>query len=63
MEAQQRDALYATKLSALVGAPAGRCAAAGVVIDGTAWFLGRISASGGGARFSWADQLVLSGYR
>ncbi|HMK11177.1 MAG TPA: hypothetical protein VK461_06330 [Acidimicrobiales bacterium] len=59
MEAQQREALYATKLSALVGAPAEpvRGGAAAVDSVGTAWFL----AEDGGARalgpaFAWAEQ-------
>ncbi|HTN81945.1 MAG TPA: hypothetical protein VMK16_19910 [Acidimicrobiales bacterium] len=59
MEAQQREALYATKLSALVAAPAEpvRGGAAAVAADGTAWFL----AEEGGARalgpaLAWADR-------
>ena len=58
MEAHQREALYVTKLSALVGAPAEPVrGGAGAVIDGTAWFLGEdLGVRALGPAFSWADQ-------
>ena len=44
MEAQQREALYVTKLTALVGAPAQPVrGGAAAVADGTAWFLAEIA--------------------
>ena len=58
MEAQQREALYVTKLSALVGAPAEPVrGGAGAVADGTAWFLAEdLGVRALGPAFSWADQ-------
>ena len=58
MEAHQREALYVTKLSALVGAPAEPVrGGAGAVLDGTAWFLGEdLGVRALGPAFSWADQ-------
>ena len=58
MEAHQREALYVTKLSALVGAPAEPVrGGAGAVLDGTAWFLGEdLGVRAVGPAFSWADQ-------
>ena len=58
MEAQQRDALYATKLSALVGAPAEPVrGGAGAVAGGTAWFLAEdLGVRALGPAFAWAEQ-------
>ena len=58
MEAHQREALYVTKLSALVGAPAEPVrGGAGAVTDGTAWFLGEdLGVRALGPAFSWADR-------
>ncbi len=58
MEAHQRELLYVTKLSALVGAPAEPLrGGAGAVADGVAWFLGEdFGAHALGPAFSWADQ-------
>ena len=58
MEAHQREALYVTKLGALVGAPAEPVrGGAGAVLDGTAWFLGEdLGVRALGPAFSWADQ-------
>jgi hypothetical protein len=58
VEAQQREALYATKLSALVGAPAEPVrGGAGTVVDGRVWFLAEdLGVHSLGPAFSWADQ-------
>ncbi|HMK11699.1 MAG TPA: hypothetical protein VK461_08970 [Acidimicrobiales bacterium] len=58
MEAQQREALYATKLSVLVGAPAEPVRGGAVAIaDDTAWFLGEdLGPRVLGPAFAWADQ-------
>ena len=58
MEAQQREALYATKLSALVGAPAEAVrGGAALVRDGTAWFLSEdLGTRALGPALAWAEQ-------
>jgi hypothetical protein len=58
VEAQQREALYATKLTALVGAPAEavRGGAAAFAAD-TAWFLAEdLGVRALGPAFAWAEQ-------
>jgi hypothetical protein len=58
VEAQQREALYAAKLSALVGAPAEAVrGGAALVVDGTAWFLSEdLGTRALGPALAWADQ-------
>ena len=58
MEAQQREALYVTKLSALVGAPAEPVkGGAALVRDDTAWFLAEdLGVRALGPALAWADQ-------